>query len=108
VVANVATMIIFGGRPRHVLLKAGVVVGVVALFLFLLGSLFLYCLFFCGSGIPLPGQHHESTGLWQSSGLRYLAPGFWLLLCGLLLGLRSDLMLLAHLRRVARLSRAIT
>jgi hypothetical protein len=64
-VACVATMMIWGGRPRLALLKAGVVASVVTLVLFLLSSLFVYCLFFCGSGIPLPGVYHEGSGPWQ-------------------------------------------
>jgi hypothetical protein len=99
VVAGVATMMIFGGRPRLALLKGGVAASVVALILFLGSSFFLYCFFFCGSGIPLPGEYHESTGLWQSSGVRYLAPGFWLALGGYLLSLITDVTLLIGARR---------
>jgi hypothetical protein len=101
VVANVATMIIFGGRPRRVLLKGGVAASVVATILFLGSSWFIYCFFFCGSGTPLPGEYKESTGPWQSSGVRYLAPGFWLMLSGLLLSVGSDVLLLVSARRNA-------
>jgi hypothetical protein len=104
VVAGMATMMIFGGRPRLALLKGGIVASVVALILFLGSSFFLYCLFFCGSGIPLPGEYRESGGLWQSSGVRYLAPGFWLALGGYLLSLITDVTLLIGVRRTLRQS----
>jgi len=104
VVASVTTMMIWGGRPRLALLKGGVVASIVALVLFLGASWFFYCLFFCGAGIPLPGEYHESGGLWQSSGVRYLAPGFWLALGGYLLSLITDLTLLIGVRRSLRQS----
>jgi hypothetical protein len=102
VVAGVATMMIFDGRPRLPLLKGGVVASVVALILFLGSSYFLYCFFFCGSGIPLTGEYRESSGLWQGSGVRYLAPGFWLALGGYLLSLIADLTPLIGVRRSLR------
>lgn len=102
VVAGVATMMIFGGRPRLTLLKGGVVASVVALILFLGSSYFLYCFFFCGSGIPLPGEYHEGIGPWQGSGVRYLAPGFWLALGGYLLILVTNVALLIDGRRSLR------
>jgi hypothetical protein len=108
VVPGVVMMILWGSRPRNLLLKAGVAVSVVVLLFFLWWTFFLYCLFFCGSGIPLPGEYRESSGIWQTSGVRYLAPGFWLLLSGLLLSVGSDLTVLAHLRRVALQSRRTT
>jgi hypothetical protein len=104
VVAGMTTMMIFGGRPRLALLKGGVVASVVTLILFLGSSFVVYCFFFCGSGIPLPGEYHESTGLWQSSGVRYLAPGFWLALSGYLLSLITDVRLLIGVRRSLRQS----
>jgi hypothetical protein len=104
VAASMATMIIWGGPPRLALLKGGIVVTVVALVLFLGSSFLFYCFFFCGAGIPLPGEYHESTGLWQSSGVRYLAPGFWLALGGYLLSLITDLTLLTGARRTIRQS----
>ncbi|HEY7022650.1 MAG TPA: hypothetical protein VH349_16155 [Ktedonobacterales bacterium] len=99
-----ATMMIFGGRPRLALLKGGIVASVVTLILFLGWSYFLYCLFFCGSGIPLPGEYREASGLWQGSGVRYLAPGFWLALGGYLLSLITDVTLLIGARRSLRQS----
>ena len=108
VAPGVVMMMLWGRCPRNLLLKTGVAISVIALLYCLWASLFLYCLFFCGSGIPLPGEYRESSDIWQTSGVRYLASGFWLLLSGILLGLGSDLTVLAQLRRVARLSSATT
>jgi hypothetical protein len=87
------------GGLSAALRKWSVVVSAVALLSFLWWSHFVYCLFFCRAGIPLPGEYQESTGLWQSSGVRYLAPGYWLMLSGLLLSVGSDLLALVAARR---------
>jgi hypothetical protein len=89
------------GRSSPTLLKWGVAASLVAMVIFLLASFVSYCFFFCNfqQGFPLPGELYSPAGLYAHPGVRYLAPGFWLLLSGLLLALISDLVLLVGARR---------
>lgn len=92
------------GSPSRALLRWGLLAGSVALLVFLFLSFFWYCFFFCNleQGLPIPGQLYSATGMWVSPGVRYLEPGFWLLLSGLLLILATDLTLLVNARRSNR------
>jgi hypothetical protein len=93
------------GRPSRALLTGGLLATLVAMALFLLVSFAWYCLFFCDlkHGFPIPGQPYSVTGDGSAvSGVRYLAPGFWLMLSGLLWTLLTDLTLLVSASRSLR------
>jgi hypothetical protein len=89
------------GRPPRTLLKFGVLANLVAVVIFLLASFWSYCYFFCNpaQGFPIPGELYSPAGLLAHPGVRYVAPGFWLMLSGLLLALATDLTLLVGARR---------
>lgn len=87
------------GHVSRRLLAGGVLGALVALAIFLLASWVQYCLFFCPSGhIVPPGVFYEGSGLWGGAGVRFVAPGFWLLLGGFLVSMGSDVALLIRLR----------
>ncbi|HEX9035495.1 MAG TPA: hypothetical protein VF808_00725 [Ktedonobacterales bacterium] len=73
------------GHRSAVLITVGMGWGLVILPLYLLMSRIYYCLFamVCGA-----------TGPWATPGDRILAPGFWLLLGGILIAIGCDLALL--------------
>jgi hypothetical protein len=91
------------GRPSRTLLKEGVLAGLLAMVIFLLANFGSYCYFFCNpaQGFPIPGELYSPAGLYAHPGVRYLAPGFWLLLSGLLLTLITDLAVLIGARRTS-------
>ncbi len=83
------------GHVSRLLLAGGVLGALVALAIFLLASWIQYCLFFCPpSHIVAPGVFYAGSGLWGGAGVRFLAPGFWVLLGGFLVSIGSDAALL--------------
>jgi len=92
------------GRPSRTLLRLGVLASSLELLIFLFVSYFWYCILFCAlsQGFPIPGELYSPTGLYANPGVRYLAPGFWLMLSGLLLVLATDLTLLVGARWINR------